>query len=51
MVTAAAPALFVKQMSDRICDTEKKIIEHLIASVCVKGLIYRGSQPTGLLWL
>lgn len=49
MVAAAAPALFVKQISDKICDTEKKrVIEHLIASVCVEQLICRGSQPTGL---
>lgn len=24
MIAAAAPALFVKQLSDKICDTEKK---------------------------
>lgn len=61
MVAAALPALFVKQISGKICDTEKKrIIEHLIASVCVKGqristyrlvMVMGGSDSSGHLWM
>lgn len=62
MVAAALPALFVKQISGKICDTEKKrIIEHLIASMCVKGQristcrlgweVMGDSDSSGHLWM